>query len=294
MQLAQCPACGNRVSPQAQSCPRCGHPRGGHAAQHQGYAQHQGAPAHHGHAQHQWQSQRQPHSPPKNSKGPIVLGIVVVGLVGLCGVLTVVGLAGESDGDACAKHDVKRTKDLYVCDEVGKDGATIELRSKNGKRRAKLEPGTRIVRLRGSGKKPETIKRKPGHVDARICILDGAQEGKTGYVQNTHFFGRKCQHKPRASERPSQPKAFFSGDWRCSGLHYSFINGTMYSGKGREDEEGPYSYRKDGNALRVTVDKGDWALKYRIRRASKNVITIQNVTNKKNAAEGSRRCTRVR
>ena len=85
----------------------------------------------------------------------------------------------------CEEHEWARTVDIDVCPETSEGPSTIPLVDAFEGLIANLPLGTRIVRLRTATGMQESIRRRPGHVDELVCVLEGAIAGRVGYVKIT-------------------------------------------------------------------------------------------------------------
>jgi hypothetical protein len=121
----------------------------------------------------------------------VVLALLICGGVGLFGVAvfaTNTGSAPARHAARCSEEPQKRTIDLYVCSE-STSTRDVALVDSVGAPIATLSSNTRIVRLHARQGQPEEIRRKPGRVDVRVCVLDS---GQVGYVRNTYIRGGLC------------------------------------------------------------------------------------------------------
>lgn len=84
----------------------------------------------------------------------------------------------------CGGLPVRETQPVVLCTEVGDSSAPIDLRDEAGGPMGIVGAGVQIKVIDAP-----TIRRKPGHMDAKVCIATGERAGVVGYVQNTHFFG---------------------------------------------------------------------------------------------------------
>lgn len=74
-----------------------------------------------------------------------------------------------------------------LCSEDGTGREPLELRHADGWSVKLLPAGTKVRVFSNS-----ELRRKPGHVDVRICVASGPHAGGVGYVRNTEVFGRSC------------------------------------------------------------------------------------------------------
>lgn len=125
----------------------------------------------------------------------VFLALVACGFAS-CGVLAIVSAnrdpTPKAPGAPCENEWKAHHMDSVVCD----DGSIPpRLATESNYAIAVLSPGTSVVKLRrgrGEPPKPDTIHRKPGQVDALICVLSGPHAGDVGYIPNTHIYGSSC------------------------------------------------------------------------------------------------------
>lgn len=105
-----------------------------------------------------------------------------------------VAVETEAPRRLCEGEPRFQSLDVWVCTELGGHDGDVEVRTQQGGTAGMLSPPTKIALLEDSSSGPSEIRRAPGHMDQKICPLEGTQAGRVVYVQNTHVMGHRCVH----------------------------------------------------------------------------------------------------
>jgi hypothetical protein len=151
--------------------------------------------------------QRRPERKRAELRNRVLVFGIPVAIVGACSALLAVrdpskpkpapvaapAVYDDARRDLCPGERRVPSAELWACTETGTRDEPIALRDVEGQERGQMDPPKRIARLRDSESGPEEIRREPGHMDQKVCILEGPHAGRVLYLKNTLIFGHPCQ-----------------------------------------------------------------------------------------------------